>query len=36
MVVTIPYDDREACLIEDCGVEGLSANHDERDLFDDA
>ncbi len=22
-----------ACLIEDCGVEGLSANHDERDLF---
>ena len=25
-----------ACLIEDCGVEGLSANHDERDLFDGA
>ena len=25
-----------ACLIEDCGVEGLSASHDERDLFDDA
>lgn len=25
-----------ACLIEDCGVEGLSAKHDERDLFDGA
>ena len=25
-----------ACLIEDCGVEGLSANHDGRDLFDGA
>ena len=24
-----------ACLIEDCAVQGLSANHDERDLFDD-
>ncbi len=22
-----------ACLIEDCGVEGLTANHDGRDLF---
>ena len=25
-----------ACLIEDCGVEGLSSNHDERGLFDGA
>ena len=25
-----------ACLIEDCGVKDLSANHDERDLFDGA
>ena len=23
-----------ACLIEDCGVRGLAAQHDERDLFD--
>ena len=23
-----------ACLIEDCGVQGLTAQHDERDLFD--
>lgn len=23
-----------ACLIDDCGVEGISANHDERSLFD--
>ena len=24
-----------ACLIEDCGVQGLTAQHDKRDLFDD-
>ncbi|MYJ73026.1 MAG: hypothetical protein F4092_14915 [Rhodospirillaceae bacterium] len=25
-----------ACLIEDCGVQGLTAEHDDRDLFDGA